>query len=295
MKSFAFIINPISGKENKDSVLGKIQKFSPFLEFKFDTFFTKEAGHAIELANDLAGKYDGIIAVGGDGTVNEIAQSLMGSETPLGILPSGSGNGLARHLKISMNNLKALKSLNDQNIVNVDTWLAGETPFFMLCGLGFDAHIAKKVSDLKSRGLQAYIRLVITEFMRFKPKSISIKWDGGSYFGEPFLVNFANGSQFGNNMKIAPKASINDGLLDMGIIEKIPFQLIPEVILKMNNGTLTNFKYYKTIRANQFFIQSDYEGMNIDGEYRFVNKNLRIKQSSNNLKVLIANGNEHFI
>jgi len=295
MKNLAFIINPKSGRGNKDSIVNVIQKISSELDFKFEAYFTQEAGHATDLAINLVGKYDSIIAVGGDGTVNEIAQGLLGSETPLGILPSGSGNGLARHLGIPMNSIKALKSLINGKIVNIDTWLAGEIPFFMLCGFGFDSHIAQKVSGLKSRGPQVYIRLVIGEFMRFQPKKVYIEWEGGCYSGNPFLVNLANGSQFGNNFKIAPKASINDGYLDMGIIEKLPIHMIPEIILRMRNGTLNNFKYYKTFRAKEFLLHSDYPGMNIDGEYRIVDNEFKVKHSPEYLKIIIPKGKEAFI
>ena len=295
MERIAFIINPKSGRGNKDLLVNKIQKLASDLDFKFEAYFTQEAGHATDLANNLVDKYDSIVAVGGDGTVNEIAQGLLGSETPLGILPSGSGNGLARHLRIPMNNSKALKSLINGKTVNIDTWLADEVPFFMLCGFGFDAHIAQKVSGLKSRGPQVYFRLVTKEFMRFQPKKISIEWDGGSYSGKPFLVNLANGSQFGNNFKIAPEASINDGYLDLGIIEKLPIYLIPEIILRMRNGTLNNFKYYKTFRAKQFLLHTDYQGMNIDGEFRTCDQEIMIKLSSEKLKVIIPKGKEAFI
>ena len=295
MERIAFIINPKSGRGNKDLLVNKIQKLASDLDFKFEAYFTQEAGHATDLANNLVDKYDSIVAVGGDGTVNEIAQGLLGSETPLGILPSGSGNGLSRHLRIPMNNSKALKSLINGKTVNIDTWLADEVPFFMLCGFGFDAHIAQKVSGLKSRGPQVYFRLVTKEFMRFQPKKISIVWDGGSYSGKPFLVNLANGSQFGNNFKIAPEASINDGYLDLGIIEKLPIYLIPEIILRMRNGTLNNFKYYKTFRAKQFLLHTDYQGMNIDGEFRTCDQEIMIKLSSEKLKVIIPKGKEAFI
>ncbi len=290
MKKIAFIINPKSGRGNKDSLVNKIQKVASDLDFKFEAYFTLRVGHATELANNLVGKYDSIFAVGGDGTVNEIALGLLGSDTPLGILPSGSGNGLARHLRIPMNNIKALKSLNNGKIAEIDTWIASEIPFFMLFGLGFDSHIANKVGGLKSRGPQVYIRLVTSEFMRFQPKKISIEWENGSYSGKPFLVNLANGSQYGNNMKIAPKACINDGFLDLGIIEKLPIHLIPEIILRMWNGTLNNFKYYKTFRAKEFSLRSDYEGMNIDGEYRTIDKEFTVRLSSERLKILIPNG-----
>ncbi|RLD26883.1 MAG: hypothetical protein DRI54_02025, partial [Bacteroidetes bacterium] len=124
---------------------------------------------------------------------------------------------------------------------------------------------------------------------------ISIEWDGGSYSGKPFLVNLANGSQFGNNFKIAPEASINDGYLDLGIIEKLPIYLIPEIILRMRNGTLNNFKYYKTFRAKQFLLHTDYQGMNIDGEFRTCDQEIMIKLSSEKLKVIIPKGKEAFI
>ena len=295
MKKIAFIINPNSGSGNKNSLLHKIQKAAMDLDFKFKTYFTQSAGHATDLTISMVEKYDSIIAVGGDGTVNEIAQALVGSDTPLGILPSGSGNGLARHLRIPMNIDKALKNLISGDVVNIDTWIAAANPFFMLCGLGFDANIAKKVSGSKNRGPQVYIRSVITEFMSFKPKEISVEWNGGSYSGKPFLINLANGSQFGNNIKIASKASINDGNLDLGIIEKLPVQLIPEIILRMRNGTLNNFKYYKSFRASEFLLRSEYEGMNIDGEYRTVDKEFLVKISPKQLKIIIPKGEIEFI
>ena len=182
---------------------------------------------------------------------------------PMGIIPVGSGNGIARHLQIPINAIEALTLLSEGDNVNIDVWEAAKNPFFMLCGLGFDAHIAKMISGMKSRGLQAYIRLVTNEFSKFKPKKVNISWAGGDYVGSPFLINFANGSQFGNNMKIAPKASITDGYLDLGIIEKFPIQFVPEIIFRMWNGTLHNFKYYTTYRANSFKVQTDYNGINI--------------------------------
>lgn len=295
MKHIAFIINPKSGKGSKDSLVNKIQKITSDLDFKLEAYFTKETGHATDLAKNLVGKYDSIFAVGGDGTVNEIAKGLLGSETPLGILPSGSGNGFARHLRIPMNEIKAFNSLIDGNVVSVDTWLAGRIPFFMLCGLGFDSHIAKKISGLKQRGPQIYVRLVFNEFLKFNPKEISIEWEGGSYSGKPFLVNLANGSQFGNNMKIAPKASIKDGYLDLGIIEKVPLHMIPEIIIRMRNGTLNSFRFYKSFRAKEFLVRSDYNGINIDGEYQRGDKEFTVKLSPEYLKVLIPKGKEELI
>jgi YegS/Rv2252/BmrU family lipid kinase len=288
MKRFLFIINPKSGRGSKKSLVLKIKKTAGELNFEFEVIFTLYAGHATEIAKQAANEFDVVFAVGGDGTVNETAIGMLGSKTPLGIIPTGSGNGIARHLQVPINAIEALNVLTDGDLVNIDAWTAGRNPFFMLCGLGFDAHIAKMISGMKSRGLQAYIRLVTKEFSKFKPKEINISWEEGEYLGAPFLINFANGSQFGNNMKIAPKASITDGFLDLGIIEEFPVQLIPEIIFRMWNGTLHNFKYYKTFRAKAFKVKTDYIGINLDGEFRKTKNEFLVNLSPFQLRVLIA-------
>jgi len=295
MKRYAFIVNPKSGRGDKKVLIYNLEKHARELNFDFEVFLTLNPGHATQIAQQAIGKFDAVYAVGGDGTVNETANGLLESKTALGIIPTGSGNGIARHLKIPMNAIEALSVLVKGEAVDIDVWTAGTSLFYMLCGLGFDAHIAKKIKGIKSRGFLAYIRLVLLEFGRFKPKNVSISWDGGHYSGNPFLVNFANGSQFGNNMKIAAKASITDGFLDLGIIERIPWQLAPEIVLRMWNGTLHNFKYYTAFRAKEFKIQTDYSGINIDGEYQNNKKEFIVKQSSEQLSVLIASGGKQLI
>lgn len=295
MKRFAFIINPKSGRSSKKLLVSKFEKMSKKLNFEFNAFFTNKPGHAISLSKEISNLFDAVFAVGGDGTVNEIATGLLGSNTPLGIIPGGSGNGIARHLRISMNPSDALVELSVGEKAEIDVWNAGETPFFMLCGLGFDAHIANMISRKKSRGVQAYIRLVTKEFAGFKPERVEITWDGGQYTGAPFLINMANGSQFGNNMKIAPKASITDGFLDLGIIEKIPLHLVPEFVLRMRNGTLNNFKYYQTFRVKGVVVNSGYKGINIDGEYKEIGNTFSVKRLLKRLGVIVPKGKKTLI
>ena len=287
MRRFAFIINPKAGNNKKEKFVSHLESLASELNFDYKLFFTEYAGHATLLSKKFAKEFDAVVAVGGDGSVNEVASGLLGSESSLGIIAMGSGNGIARHLKIPMNPKSALRVLAKAEPTEMDVWSVGGELFFMLCGLGFDAHIANKISKVKSRGPLAYIKLVIKEFFKFKPQKIEITWDEGSYKGLPFLTNFANGSQFGNEVKIAPKASVKDGYLDLGIIEKMPFRLIPEIIVRMWNGSLYNFKYYKTVRAKRFSVKSDYSGLNIDGEYRKCDAAFSIEQSPLKIKVLV--------
>ena len=285
----AFIINPASGNRKKERIIKMIEKFCIEKGVDGRIFITEGPGHAGDLAASVSEKFDIVVAVGGDGTVNETARGLTGLETPLGIIPAGSGNGLARHLGIPVNLEKALNNLLEGYIIGIDVWQAGNNPFVMICGLGFDAMIAGKVTGMQQRGLQAYIRLVLTGFLNFQPREIEVEWEGGSYSGKPFMVNFANASQFGNNMKIAPGASITDGLLDFGIIEKLPAMRTAEFVLRMLNGTMFNFPFYRRVQAKAFLVKTQYPGMNIDGEFKSTDAVFKIEKRKEKLNVVAGN------
>jgi len=290
MKHFAFVINPNSGLGNKSRFIRTIEKEAQKMKFDFSIYFTQRKYHASELARGFVGKVDGVFAVGGDGTVNEIASALLNSNTPMGIIPAGSGNGLARHLHIPLMPGKALKELINGDITSIDSGTANGQPFFMLAGLGFDAHIAEKISQIKLRGKQAYFRLVTKEFVKFNTRQIHAEWEGGDYSGNPFLFNIANATQFGNNMKIAPSASLKDGFFDIGIMEKPALQQVPELLLRMWNGSLHQYRDFQSFRGKEILIQSNYKGINIDGEYVPVKGEITVKLLPDSLKIIVPKG-----
>ncbi|MGZ3778964.1 MAG: diacylglycerol/lipid kinase family protein, partial [Mucilaginibacter sp.] len=223
MKSKAlFIINPISGGKKKDNVPDLIEKNLDATLFEPTIVVTNRAFHGNKLARKGVGEYEYIIAVGGDGTINEIASSIAGTEAVLGIIPFGSGNGLSRFLGIPMDTEKAIQNLNQKRIAAIDAAKLNRQWFFNMAGMGFDAHIAEVFSHDKTRGFGAYIRSAFREITRYRGEDYQLEIDGVQYDRKAFMLSFANSSQYGNNAHVSPKASVQDGLLDVCIIKPFP-------------------------------------------------------------------------
>jgi len=215
------IINQYAGhKEGAkaiETVIPYLKKNGYLVEYSF----TNHPGHATELASKAANDgFDLVVAVGGDGTVNEVARGLIGTKTPMGIIPMGSGNGLARELGISMNMSKSARALVEGENLQLDVCKLNEQRFFCTSGIGFDAMIADKMSKAASRGFLKYVQLVIQESIFYKPLNVRMKIDGVLIEESVFLITFANASQFGNNAYIAPAASMTDGLIDVVVVRK---------------------------------------------------------------------------
>ena len=221
-----FIVNPKSG-----STTARVD-VSALLAAELDTnkiaytlVQTEYAGHATELARQAVAAGIGVVcAVGGDGTVNEVARGLVHSDTALAILPRGSGNGLARHLNIPMNLAHAIGIINGLRRSRIDSCLINQHPFFCTAGIGFDAHVSSVFAASARRGLRTYVQLVVQEFMKFKPLPLTLKLENQQVQAECFVVAFANASQYGNNAYIAPMADIRDGLVDVCLVRSLNFQ-----------------------------------------------------------------------
>lgn len=213
------IINKYAGHGKGEKVVEKVIPYLNKMGCRVEYVFTQKPGHAAELASKASvEKFDLIVAVGGDGTVNEVAQSLIGTNTPMGIIPMGSGNGLARELGISMNMLKSVRVLIEGLNRHIDVCRINNQHFLCTSGIGFDAQIADKMSKASSRGFLRYIQLVIKESMSFKPLKVRLIIDGKRLEQSVFLITFANAPQFGNNAFIAPAASMTDGLIDVVVV-----------------------------------------------------------------------------
>ena len=284
-----FIINPISGGKKKDGVPELIEKHLDKQVLKPSIVFSDSVAHARQLAKEAVGKFDVIVAVGGDGTVNEVASAIVSTDTPLGIIPFGSGNGLSRFLKIPMDAEKALKNLTSGRVELIDTATMGGMPFFNMAGMGFDAHIAEVFSHNKKRGFISYIKSTFEEFSKYKPQMYQMQIDGKTYNRKAFMLSIANSSQYGNNAHISPHASVQDGLLDICVITKFPLWRLPEMGIRMITATSDKVKFVEIIRGKQVEIKREKPGpIHLDGEPQVMDTDIMVKVVPASLKVIVG-------
>ena len=267
-----------------------IKKMLPADLFEVEILKTEHAGHATELTRKALDKgFDCIVAVGGDGTVNEIARTMVHSNAALGIIPLGSGNGLARDLGISMDAKKAIETIIAGNVITIDYCKANDYAFFCTCGVGFDANVSERFSESKKRGPISYAISAIEEYMKFIPDTYKITLDDGSTVEEKaFLVTCANASQYGNNAYIAPDANIRDGKMDIVVLAPLhPVDVGPITIQLFTrqigrNNRVTHF------RSEKVTIQRTGPGpMHIDGEPIHSGKEIVIQTIPAGLHVIV--------
>ena len=268
-KKICFIINPISGTASKNKLPGLIKKMLPPDLFEIEMLETEYAGHATELTKKaLDDGFDFIVAAGGDGTVNEIARTMVHSNVVLGIIPLGSGNGLARDLGISMDTKKAIETIIAGNVITIDYCKANDYAFFCTCGVGFDANVSERFSEGKKRGPISYVKSAITEYIKFRPDTYKITLDDGSTIEEKaFLVTCANASQYGNNAYIAPNANIRDGKMDIVVLAPLhPIDVGP-ITIQLFTRQIANNNRVSHFRSEKVTIKRTKPGpMHIDGE-----------------------------
>lgn len=289
-KRIAFIVNPISGTCNKDVVPALIGKHIDATLFDTTVAFTKYAGHASELASDYVTQgYDIVVAVGGDGTINEVARSLVETSTALGIVPCGSGNGLARHLMLPMNFGGALDVINMAEIHDLDYGIINGHPFFCTCGMGFDAFISKKFAEAGKRGPLTYIENVLKEGLSYRPETYELVLDGDvEQTYKAFLISVANASQYGNDAYIAPQASMSDGLLDVVIIQPFDILEAPQVGIDLLNKTLNKSSKIKCYKAKDIVIKRSGSGViHYDGDPVEASAELHITLRNKGIKMVI--------
>src|ERR1035438_3774243 len=233
-KKIRFIINPVSGAGKKKNIIQQIEQNIDKNKFQHEIVFTEKEGHAIGLSKQAAeSNYYAVVAVGGDGSVNEVASSLIGKSTALAILPMGSGNGYANHLLISHNIPKAINLINTGKIISVDTLTVNKKAIIGICGVGFDAHVAHVFANYGKRGFSSYVKIIIKEYFKYKPFQYKILVNNNIVEHKAWLITFANASQFGNNAKINPWSDIQDGFLEICILKKISLLKIPKIIYFM--------------------------------------------------------------
>lgn len=289
-KRIAFIVNPISGTCNKDVVPALISKHIDASLFDTDVVFTQYAGHASELASGYVSRdFDIVVAVGGDGTINEVARSLVETSTALGIVPCGSGNGLARHLMLPMNFGGALDVINMAEVHALDYGIINGHPFFCTCGMGFDAFISKKFAEAGKRGPLTYIENVLKEGLSYKPETYELILDGNvEQTYQAFLISVANASQYGNDAYIAPQASMSDGLLDVVIIQPFDILEAPQVGIDLLNKTINKSSKIKCYKAKDIIIKRSSSGViHYDGDPVEASAELHVTMRNEGIKMVI--------
>lgn len=267
-KKIFLIINKFAGNGKNRSQ--KIEKAISWLQLnagKVEFEYTNHPGHATELAAEVAGKFDIVVAVGGDGTVNEVALGLIGTSTPLGIIPKGSGNGLARDLGIPMNIAKSVHILIKGKVQQIDVCRINNHRFLCTSGIGFDAQVADKMSKASTRGFLRYIQLTVSESIAFKPFKIKMKVDGILIEKPVFLVTFANAAQFGNNAYIAPSASMTDGLIDVVVVNPFNKLLLPVFGIGLFARYIPKLNFVDCYKAKHIELESaETDIFHFDGE-----------------------------
>jgi len=263
-----FIINKYSGRGFRPELEGLIVSQCDALNLECTIEFTQDRGHATELAkNASAAGFDKVFAVGGDGTVNEVAQGLVRTSTKMGIIPKGSGNGLARHLGIPMSVKKSLNILASDKTIRMDTILVNNKLSVNVSGIGFDGHVAGLFGKNGKRGLLGYVKLVTKEFFGFKEFAIAAHADGKVLQRNAFILAIANSSQFGNNATISPLASVCDELMDVCFIKKVPLSQSIGFAQKMFTRRIDTSAFVEIIKAKELSINfPEQMPYHIDGE-----------------------------
>ena len=287
--NICFIINPASGTGRWKGIEESIKKYlEPSLVPEI--YYTEYPGHAKILAAEAAKKCSIIVAVGGDGIINEVASGMIHTEASIAIIPVGSGNALARHFGIPIEQKKALWCINQMHISTVDTGLVNDKLFLALSGTGFDAEVAEKFAASKKRGFFSYLYFSAVSYFNYKPSEYEIKIDGSQYHRKAFVISIANSSQFGNNATISPQASVKDGLLDVCIVK--PFGFFPGVVLlyRLFRKTMHHSPYLEIIRGKIIEIRKAKENeslcMHFDGESGGKVSSLHFSVQTKSLKIL---------
>ncbi|MDR3134367.1 MAG: diacylglycerol kinase family lipid kinase [Prevotellaceae bacterium] len=289
MRKIAFILNPLSGKGNKEAVEQFITNHSGWpAGFDASVHTTRCAGDGYEQARQFAAQgLDAVVAVGGDGTINEIARALLHSPTAMGIVPMGSGNGLARHLRLPMDFKKAVEKITHFRVRSIDAARINGQLFFCTAGIGFDALIGHLFNSGGKRGMSTYVSLSTREFLQYKPQEYIITIDGQACTRKAFLITFANASQWGNNAYIAPLAHCNDGQLDVVIWKDFPRMAAPFMLPRLFTKTIHKSSFVEMFQGKHIVVerpQEDY--VHLDGESLRMGKVLDIQILPSALKVL---------
>ena len=280
-----FIINPISGTGKQKGIEDVIHSYLS----NYEIVYTQGPGDATKLSKQAINEgCKSIIAVGGDGTVNECVKSLVNSDAALGVIPCGSGNGFAAHIGMKKTIPEAIKQLTNTTIEYIDSCLINNMPFVNVAGIGFDAHVANLFTNLKERGFINYMKLILKE-LRYKSQEYNIKYDGCEENIKAYMISFANASQYGYNAQISPMSDIQDGILDCVIVKKFPKWKIPYFLLQLAKGKAHLSKHTEIIQCKKMEINTKNTLIHLDGEPLLTTNPITINILYKSLKILKPN------
>lgn len=294
---YLVIVNPASGVVSKRKIIPILCRKLNKMGIAYDLVGTRYPGHATELAAAAAAEgRPAVLACGGDGTVNEVAQGLLGTDTVLGIIPVGSGNGFARHLGIPVDVTSALDVIGENKVISTDYGTANDRPFFCTFGVGFDAAVSERCARRKRRGLMMYIKTLLDECLKFKPEEYVIEAGGRVITEKAFLVVCCNASQYGNNAFVAPEASVTDGELDVTIVHSGDLLSRAVVGVDIVVGFIGKNALSDTIKTDSARIIRKTPGAaHIDGESVNMPEVIEVKCHKGKLKVFSITDSTRFV
>ena len=288
-KKLTFIINPISGVFSKDRVVTAIESYLDKNKFDYSIEFTEGPGHALKICDRKIGEgAEIIVAVGGDGSVNEIARKLTDKKVQLGIIPAGSGNGLAHHLNIPFSYRKAIEVINQSKTLKIDTGSINDVFFISIAGIGFDGIVSREYAKYKRRGFLTYLKVVTEEYVNYRPRRYTIEVNGEVLKRKALFISFANSDQFGYGASIAPTASVDDGLLDVIIMKKPMMVELPILASLLYWKRIDLSRQFEIIKAKELIVKTRRRRwVNIDGEPLKMKKKLSVKLHPQSLNIII--------
>jgi len=288
MKNVLFIVNPFSGIGRQKTIEQLIDTKLDSTKFKPEIIYTEHAGHAIDISKSNLKSFDIIVAVGGDGSVNEVCQHMIGTDTVMGIIPAGSGNGFARHLNLPLKPEKAFEVINNCRVERIDTAQLGGRKFVNIAGIGFDAEMGEKFATTKERGFNGYRKIVMKGLREFTPEKITLVADGKVIEKELFILSVANATQYGFNAKISPKSSLTDGVLDVVMLKKFPFAISPFLATRLFGGKILGSKYCETLQVKDLVIKTKKEcAAHFDGEPLILSSEIKVSIIPKSLNIIV--------
>lgn len=273
-----FIVNPKAGTNLQKHIRTSVEKHLNHRKFEYGFSFTERAEHARELAEQaVADGCEIIVAVGGDGSINEVASALLGSNATLGIVPAGSGNGLAMHLGYGRDIDEAVKKINTARVSAIDCGFMNGRPFFNLAGIGFDGLVSNLMKGSNWRGFIPYFLKSVKAGLQYTPRECRLEIDGKVITEKCFIISIANGPMWGYNFQIAPDARLDDGFFEVVLLKDAPkwhyFAAVPATL----NGKIYDAEFVEHFTARKVkifaeglnFVHLDGEGLTLEGELEF--------------------------
>ena len=285
-----FVVNPISGiNRNPQRLVRWIEEIFSASGEEYSIVYTRGPGDATRLAREAVEEgWEVVVAVGGDGTINELGRGLVHSDVALGVVPAGSGNGFARNFGIPLDQREAIRALLQLRTISIDAGKMNEHHFFNVAGIGLDAVISHNFEQFGVRGPLPYFVVGTKAFLTYKPEEVQIRIENKTQHYTPLLLSIANAPQYGNGAIIAPQARPDDGMLDVCILEPLPLWKAASHLHHLFNGTIQALEEYHTFRAKSLIIERPSAGpIHTDGNPHMDGKILRIETLPGALKVAV--------